>query len=62
MKTVICDVCGKNKEQIDFDNRTIHHFKRTVTWGQITSQPKEIDICNKCLEALKEAMKKGGAK
>lgn len=60
MKTVTCDICGKTKEQLDFDNKAIYHFKRTITWGCIKSEPKEIDICSKCLDALKKAMAKGG--
>lgn len=60
MKTVVCDICGKPKEHLDLDNKAIYHFKRIVTWGCVKSEPKEIDICSKCLNALKEAMKKGG--
>lgn len=60
MKTVVCDICGKSKEQLDLNNKAIYHFKRTVTWGCVKSEPKEIDICRKCLEAIKEARRKGG--
>lgn len=57
MKTVVCDICGKSKEEL---NRTLNgdarifNYKRTSTC--FFSKPEEIefDICSRCLLKIKE--------
>lgn len=60
MKTVICDICGKTREQLVFEMTSINKYTKTTLFGSCVGTPKEFDICDKCLEKIKEVANKGG--
>lgn len=55
MKTVICDICGKSKEEFLRKglNVSMNNFQRTSFWcGK--REEREFDICAQCLIVIRE--------
>ena len=56
MKTVICDICGKTKDEI-----LIFRYKREGFWCSLwNGDLPKFDICKDCLDTVKKLRDKAG--